>query len=74
LLVSSGLLERKLLRDRPEYRLTARGLATYPYALSLMKWGDDWLAGKDGPPVILKHKACGIFWNRRPFAELASAT
>jgi len=59
LLVSSGLLERKLLRDRPEYRLTARGLATYPYALSLMTWGDDWLAGKDGPPVILKHKACG---------------
>jgi DNA-binding HxlR family transcriptional regulator len=59
LLVSSGLLERKRLRDRPEYRLTARGLATYPYALSLMKWGDDWLAGKDGPPVILKHKTCG---------------
>ena len=24
-----------------------------------MKWGDDWLAGKDGPPVILSHKTCG---------------
>ena len=59
MLVESGLLERKQLRDRPEYRLTARGLATYPYALSLMKWGDDWLAGKDGAPVILKHKCCG---------------
>lgn len=62
LLVEFGLLERKRLPDRSdihEYRLTARGLDTYPYALSLMKWGDDWLAGKDGPPVILSHKTCG---------------
>ena len=62
LLVSYGLLERKRLVDRSdihEYRLTGRGLATYPYALALMKWGDDWLAGKDGPPVILSHKTCG---------------
>ena len=62
LLVKFGLLERRQLQDRPdipEYRLTARGLATYPYALALMKWGDDWLAGRDGPPVILKHKTCG---------------
>jgi DNA-binding HxlR family transcriptional regulator len=62
LLVTFGLLERRQLPERPdipEYRLTARGLATYPYALSLMKWGDDWLVGRDGSPVILKHKACG---------------
>lgn len=61
-LVAFGLLERKRLPDRSdihEYRLTDRGLDTYPYALSLMKWGDDWLAGKEGPPVILSHKTCG---------------
>jgi len=62
LLAEFDLLERKRLPDRSdvhEYRLTTRGLDTYPYALSLMKWGDDWLAGKDGPPVILFHKTCG---------------
>jgi DNA-binding HxlR family transcriptional regulator len=62
LLVEFDLLEKKRLPDRSdvyEYRLTARGLDTYPYALLLMKWGDDWLAGKDGPPVILSHKTCG---------------
>jgi DNA-binding HxlR family transcriptional regulator len=66
LLVEFDLLERKRLPDRSdihEYRLTARGLDTYPYALSLMKWGDDWLAGKDGPPVILSHKTCGHVLN-----------
>jgi DNA-binding HxlR family transcriptional regulator len=62
LLVELGLLEKKRLPDRSdihEYRLTPRGLDTYPYALALMKWGDDWLAGKDGPPVVLSHKTCG---------------
>jgi DNA-binding HxlR family transcriptional regulator len=61
LLVELGLLEKKRLPDRSdihEYRLTARGLDTYPYALSLMRWGDDWLAGKNRPPVILSHKTC----------------
>lgn len=61
LLVELGLLERARLPDRQdiyEYRLTARGLDTYPYALSLMKWGDEWLASKEGPPVILSHKSC----------------
>jgi DNA-binding HxlR family transcriptional regulator len=68
LLVEFGLLERKRLPDRSdirEYRLTARGLDTYSYALSLMKWGDDWLAGNDGPPVILSHKTCGHVLNLR---------
>ncbi|MFC0242526.1 winged helix-turn-helix transcriptional regulator [Rhodopseudomonas telluris] len=62
MLVEFGLLERKKLPDRSdihEYRLTPRGLDTYQYALSLMRWGDDWVAGKDGPPVILSHKTCG---------------
>ncbi|MCG4958226.1 hypothetical protein, partial [Alistipes finegoldii] len=35
------------------------GLDTYPYALCLMKWGDDWLAGKEAPPVVLHHRTCG---------------
>ena len=60
MLVNYGLLERRKSSDRSdllEYRLTKHGLATYPYALTLMKWGDDWLDGD--APVVLKHKSCG---------------
>jgi len=60
MLVDRGVLERRQNPDRPdllEYRLTKHGLATYPYALTLMKWGDDWLEGD--PPVVLTHKSCG---------------
>lgn len=60
MLVDYGLLERRPSPDRSdlhEYRLTKRGLDTYPYALTLMKWGDDWLEGE--APVVLKHTSCG---------------
>jgi DNA-binding HxlR family transcriptional regulator len=74
LLVEYGLLEKRRLPDRPdihEYRLTARGLDTFPYALSLMKWGDDWLAGKRGPPVYRTKPAEASCVPRR-FARLAN--
>jgi DNA-binding HxlR family transcriptional regulator len=61
LLIECDLLKKKAYQTRPrryEYRLTARGLDTYPYALSLMKWGDEWLAHENGPPVRLRHKTC----------------
>jgi DNA-binding HxlR family transcriptional regulator len=69
LLIKYGLLRKSAYQARPrryEYRLTARGLDTYPYALSLMKWGDEWLANEDGPPVRLRHKTCN-----KPFRPLA---
>lgn len=62
MLVDYGLLAKKKRDDRSEvheYRLTARGLDTYSYALCLMKWGDDCLAGKEAPPVVLHHRECG---------------
>src|SRR6202012_3361883 len=34
-----------------------------------MSWGDDWLAGKDGPPVILKHKPCGHLLEPSPICR-----
>ncbi|XSC47570.1 winged helix-turn-helix transcriptional regulator [Bradyrhizobium sp. RDT10] len=61
LLIRYDLFEKKAYQARPrryEYRLTARGLDTYPYALSLMKWGDKWLSNGEGPPVRLRHKSC----------------
>jgi DNA-binding HxlR family transcriptional regulator len=61
LLLKYGLLKKLSYQARPrryEYRLTACGLDTYPYALSLMKWGDEWLASEGGPPVRLRHRTC----------------
>ncbi|MGE0734304.1 MAG: winged helix-turn-helix transcriptional regulator [Alphaproteobacteria bacterium] len=61
-LVKSGVLERKRYRTHPprnEYRLTEMGLALYPALLTMIAWGDKWLAGKAGPPLLLTHKTCG---------------
>ena len=60
-LVDHGILERRLYQERPErfeYRLTEKGLDLYPVLISLMRWGDRWEVGPEGPPVRLTH-ACG---------------
>jgi DNA-binding HxlR family transcriptional regulator len=61
-LVDFGILERRLYQERPEryeYRLTEKGFDLYPVLLSLMHWGDRWMAGPEGPPVRLVHENCG---------------
>jgi DNA-binding HxlR family transcriptional regulator len=62
-LVDLGVLRRQLYQDRParwEYRLTELGLDLFPLIAELVRWGDRWLAGPDGPPVIMRHKTCGM--------------
>ena len=61
-LVDEGVLERRLYQTQPdrfEYRLTEKGLDLYPVVIGLMRWGDKWAMGKEGPPVILTHRGCG---------------
>jgi DNA-binding HxlR family transcriptional regulator len=61
-LVGAGILERERYHERPqrfEYRLTRMGLDLYPALVSIMQWGDRYLADKAGPPVKLEHLACG---------------
>jgi DNA-binding HxlR family transcriptional regulator len=61
-LVDNGVLERRLYSQRPdrfEYRLTEKGRDLYPVVVSLLRWGDRWMSGPPGPPVELRHKACG---------------
>ncbi|MGE0828235.1 MAG: winged helix-turn-helix transcriptional regulator [Hyphomonadaceae bacterium] len=68
-LVRQDMLKRVAYQQNPprfDYRLTARGLDSYPYALSLMRWGDDWLSRGREPPVRLRHKICGTIL--RPLA------
>jgi DNA-binding HxlR family transcriptional regulator len=60
-LVGSGILERRQYSDRParfDYHLTSAGRDLYPVILTLMQWGDRYLAGASGPPMTLEHK-CG---------------
>lgn len=62
LLVEHGLLQRRIYQTKPErseYRLTPKGMDVYPIMLTLTRWGDRWLAGKDGPPLLLRHSRCG---------------
>ena len=61
-LVNAGIFERRLYQEeleRYEYRLTEAGRDLYPSIVTLMRWGDEHLAGELGPPVVLRHNLCG---------------
>jgi DNA-binding HxlR family transcriptional regulator len=62
MLVELRMLERRVYQQAPnryEYRLTKKAIDFYPVIVSLMTWGDRWLAGEEGPPIILHHEICG---------------
>jgi DNA-binding HxlR family transcriptional regulator len=61
-LAENGVLERREYSARPprfEYLLTAKGLELCDLLLVMVRWGDRWLAGEAGPPVLYRHHACG---------------
>ena len=61
-LVDEGVLERVEYQAAPvrhEYRLTDKGRDAYTVLAALDAWGRRWLAGPEGPPVLLHHKGCG---------------
>jgi DNA-binding HxlR family transcriptional regulator len=60
-LTGAGILERRQYCEHParfEYHLTDAGRDLYPVIVTLMRWGDKYLAGQDGPPLVLRH-SCG---------------
>ena len=60
-LTAAGVFEQVAYQEGPRrhaYTLTAQGRDLYPVLVSLLAWGDRWLAGPEGPPVRLVH-ACG---------------
>lgn len=60
-LVDQGVLERHPYDQRPryEYRLTEKGTELVDLLMVMTHWGDKWLAGEAGPPVLYRHHACG---------------
>jgi len=60
-LVDEGVLSRVRYQERPvrhEYRLTDKGRDVYPILAAMAAFGDKWLLGNDGPPVVLHHTTC----------------
>ena len=60
-LVAAGILVKRQYSEHParsEYHLTEAGRDLYPVIATLMRWGDKYLAGDDGPPLVLEH-TCG---------------
>ena len=61
-LTAHGILEMRLYREEPErfeYVLTEAGKELYPAVVVLLSWGDRYLAGPEGPPLVLRHRTCG---------------
>jgi len=61
-LTEHGVLEKRAYSTRPpryEYALTAKGLELFEVLMVMVRWGDKWLAGEAGPPVLYRHHACG---------------
>ncbi|MFJ9783727.1 winged helix-turn-helix transcriptional regulator [Amycolatopsis sp. NPDC101161] len=56
-LVDARVLDR--VDPVPEYVLTRAGRDLFGAVVTLMQWGDEHLAGPDGPPIRLRHKDCG---------------
>ena len=57
-----GVLLRVRYRESParyDYRLTRKGVDLYPILLSLVRWGDRWMADDLGPPMQVVHQTCG---------------
>jgi DNA-binding HxlR family transcriptional regulator len=61
-LVALGVLTRRAYQGNPprdEYLLTDAGLDLYPIYLSMLAWGDRWLADGSDATMVLEHKLCG---------------
>jgi DNA-binding HxlR family transcriptional regulator len=64
MLVERGVLRREPYREpgarqRHEYRLTAMGLDLWPVLVSILEWGDRYLADPEGSPLSTVHRGCG---------------
>jgi DNA-binding HxlR family transcriptional regulator len=68
-LTEEGILERHAYSEHPErfeYRLTEKGRDLQPVLLALLRWGDRYTAGPEGPPLEQVHSECGHAFHAVP--------
>jgi DNA-binding HxlR family transcriptional regulator len=68
-LVDDGVLQKVQYQDAPprhEYKLTEKGRDLYPVILMLTAWGDKWLDGGNGAPLLYRHRSCGEIFSPVP--------
>ncbi|MFC9076011.1 winged helix-turn-helix transcriptional regulator [Streptomyces sp. NPDC057062] len=61
-LVDEGVLDRRLYQGEPrryDYVLTEKGRELFAVLAAMSRWGDRWLAGEEGVPVVFHHDTCG---------------
>lgn len=61
-LVDAGVLKKVPYSEHPprfEYRLTPKGVDLWPVLTAMRQWGDRY-AAPDGPPLVTRHKGCGM--------------
>ncbi|MGW5655284.1 winged helix-turn-helix transcriptional regulator [Streptomyces humi] len=61
-LVDEGVLEKRQYEAEPpryDYVLTEKGRDLFAVLAAMSAWGDRWLAGERGVPVVFHHEACG---------------
>jgi DNA-binding HxlR family transcriptional regulator len=61
-LVDEGIMTRVEYQQHPprsEYRLTEKGRQAFAVLAAMAAWGEEWMVGPEGTPLILHHTACG---------------
>ncbi|MFF8642807.1 winged helix-turn-helix transcriptional regulator [Streptomyces sp. NPDC015345] len=61
-LVDEGLLEKRAYQRDPmryDYVLTEKGRDFFGVLAAMSSWGDRWLSGDEGAPVVFHHDRCG---------------
>lgn len=61
-LVDHGVLERVAYQDKParfDYYPTEKGADLGFVLLAMQAWGNRWIFGEQGPPLLLRHEPCG---------------
>ncbi|MBB3087871.1 winged helix-turn-helix transcriptional regulator [Nocardioides albus] len=62
LLVDEGLVDQREYQVDPvrhEYVLTDKGRDFFGVIAAINAWGDRWLSGEEGVPVVMRHESCG---------------
>jgi DNA-binding HxlR family transcriptional regulator len=60
-LVDEGLLEKQPYQREPmryDYVLTEKGTDFFGVLAAMSRWGDRWLAGEEGAPIVFHHRTC----------------